>query len=131
VCGLSATWEDRSCRHCGEPFESESAGPTLFDERLRRRDSEPHRGQMIATLGTISMFFGGLALCLGGLGVLISGPLGIAAWVMANRDLALMQTGQMDPQGRHQTENGRAAGIVGLVLGVLFAALIVVLRFGL
>jgi hypothetical protein len=121
VCQRPVSWNASACAHCGEPFEREPEELIGRDGHGRRRDCEAHRGRLIAMLGTVSMFFGGLALCFFGLGVLISGPLGVAAWVMANRDLALMRAGLMDPQGRPQTENGRAAGIVGLFLGVLFA----------
>lgn len=74
------------------------------------------------------MIFGGASLCLGGLGIVFSGPLGVIAWVMANRDLTKMKTGLVDPAGEHLTRNGRTAGMTGVLLGVLFAALMLLLR---
>jgi hypothetical protein len=89
---------------------------------LLRRDTEPHRGRLIAVLGNTSMIAGTLSLCLCGTGAALSVPLGAAAWAMANHDLEQMRAGVMDPAGRAQTEAGRTGGIVGIILGVLFAS---------
>ena len=70
----------------------------------------PHRATLILVLGIL-----GLVLCM---------PLGIAAWVMGNSDLAAMNRGEVDPTGRGMTEAGRVVGIVSVVLvaiGVLIA----------
>src|SRR5919204_72989 len=82
-----------------------------------RRDTEPHRGALIAFLGNVSMIAGGLSLCTGGLGAVFSVPLGVVAWVMANHDLEQMRAGLMDPRGQAQTETGRTGGVLGVVLG--------------
>lgn len=69
----------------------------------------PHRGTLILVLGILS-----LILCQ---------PLGIAAWLMGNGDLAAMTAGTMDPSGRSTTEVGRILGIIAtalLAIGVLF-----------
>jgi hypothetical protein len=129
-CGRRVNWEVSRCPHCGEELEAE----TDFRRRLRlgqwvRRDSLPHRGRLIAGLGTFSMVTGGLSLCLLGLGAAVALPAGIAAWVMANRDLELMRCGVMDPAGRTQTENGRVGAIVGVILATLFAAFFAVMFF--
>jgi hypothetical protein len=129
-CGRRVNWEVSRCPHCGEELEAEND----LRRRLRlgrwvRRDSLPHRGRLIAALGTFSMVAGGLSLCLFGLGAVVALPAGVAAWVMANRDLELMRSGEMDPGGRPQTENGRTGAIVGIVLGLLFAAFFAVMVF--
>jgi hypothetical protein len=129
-CGRRVSWEVSRCPHCGEELEAE----TDLRRRLRlgqwvRRDSLPHRGRLIAGLGTFSMIAGGLSLCLFGLGAVVALPAGIAAWVMANRDLELMRSGEMDPSGRTQTENGRVGAIVGVTLATLFAAFFAVMVF--
>lgn len=124
-CGRSISWDVPACPHCGEELEPE-AGPRRrpFPYRL---DGEPHRGPTVAALGNISLITGGLSLCVMGLGALVAVPLGVLAWVMASRDLELMRTGAMDPEGRAQTENGRTCGVIGLVLGLLFAGFYVLL----
>jgi Na+/proline symporter len=89
---------------------------------LIRRDYEPHRGPLILSLGNISMIVGGLSLCFLGIGAVLSVPLGILTWLMANRDLELMREGRMDPRGKSQTETGRTGAVAGVILGVIFAA---------
>jgi hypothetical protein len=87
-----------------------------------RRDWLPHRSGTVVTLGNISMAMGGLALCTGGISALVSVPLGITAWALAQHDLAQMQRDLMDPRGRKETEAGRTGGILGAVLGLVFGA---------
>ena len=68
---------------------------------------QPHRGNMVLTLGV----FG---LC--------CNLLGPVAWAMGNADLKEMNAGRMDPSGRSNTQAGMILGIVGtalLVLGVI------------
>lgn len=72
----------------------------------------PHRGTLILILGILS---------------LVTCPLfGIASWMMGNEDLAEMDAGRMDPEGRGLTEGGKICGMVsiglsllGLVIGVV------------
>lgn len=66
---------------------------------------KPHRGTLILVLGIL-----GLVLC---------GPLGIAAWVMGQNDLKEMDAGQMDPSGRSLTNAGRICGIIATILFAL------------
>ena len=78
----------------------------------------PHRGGWILTLGVMSL------LC--------CNLLGIAAWLMANADLRLMDNGAMDPAGRGLTVAGKVLGIISLVIFGLMVALkvfVVVLVF--
>jgi hypothetical protein len=129
-CGRRVSWEVSRCPQCGEELEPERD----FRRRLRlgpwmRRDGLPHRGRLIAGLGTFGMVAGGLSLCLFGVGAVIAVPLGVTVWLMANHDLELMRSGEMDPAGRTQTENGRVAAIGGLVLGPLFAAFYALMYF--
>ncbi len=74
---------------------------------------KPHRGTLILVLGIL-----GLVLC---------GPVGIAAWVMGSNDLKEIDAGTMDPAGRGTTQAGKICGmiatillIVGVVIGALF-----------
>ena len=61
---------------------------------------EQHRGFMILVLGIMS--------------IICCNLLGIAAWVMANEDLARMDRGQMDSSGRGLTQAGKICGIIAL-----------------
>jgi len=77
---------------------------------------KPHRGTLILVLGI--------------LGLVVCGPLGIAAWVMGSGDLKEIDAGAMDPAGRGSTEAGKICGIIatilmiiGVIVGVLFVAL--------
>ena len=77
---------------------------------------KPHRGTLVLILGIL-----GLVLC---------GPIGIAAWVMGSGDLKQMDAGLMDPSGRSTTNAGRICGIIAtiltiiaVVIGILFAVL--------
>ncbi len=63
---------------------------------------EPHRGTLILIFGILGLIFCFL--------------FGVAAWVMGDRDLALMRKGQMDRSGYDLTNAGRILGIIVTVL---------------
>ncbi len=125
-CGRRVNWDWLVCYHCGEPFDFDpDADPRRRERALLqrpRRDSIRHRGTLIANLGNLTLGVGALSLCLLGVGAVITLPMGITTIVMANGDLNLMRTGQMDPAGKMQTENGRNAAVIGLALSLIFAA---------
>ncbi len=77
---------------------------------------KPHRGTLILVLGI--------------LGLVICGPLGIAAWVMGNGDLKQMDAGTLDPSGRGITNAGRICGMIATILMIL-AVVIMIAIFGL
>ena len=68
---------------------------------------KPHRATLILVLGI--------------LGLVICGPLGIAAWIMGNGDLKEMDAGAMDPSGRSTTNAGRICGMIATILLVVGA----------
>lgn len=79
---------------------------------------KPHRGTVILVLGI--------------LGIVMCGPLGIAAWIMGRNDLKEMDAGVMDPGGRGNTEAGKICGmiatillIIGTCIGIIFVGLMV------
>ena len=78
-----------------------------------RRDAEPHRGNLVLTLGIISIV---LVLFCGALGL----PLGIAAWVMGRRDLVKIRQNLMDREGEGLTQAGLICGIIGTILDSLW-----------
>ena len=74
----------------------------------------PHRGTLILVLGIL-----GVVMCM---------PLGIAAWVMGNGDLAAMDRGEIDPEGRGMTQAGKILGMVSVALvaiGILIAIFVI------
>jgi hypothetical protein len=111
-----------SCRSCGEDLEGDHVEAWRESYPGLRRDCEPHRGRWIALLGNASVVFAALALPLCGLPGLLGLPLGIAAWVMGNADLAKIRSGAMDPRGSGPTRLGRECGIVGTVLSAAVGA---------
>jgi hypothetical protein len=77
--------------------------------RRRRRDLAPHRGNVVLTLGILSLVL-----------LVPVGPiLGPIAWAMASTDLAEIRDGRMDPEGEAVTNAGRICGMIGTLLSVL------------
>jgi hypothetical protein len=66
---------------------------------------KPHRGVLILVFGI--------------LGIVVCVIFGIVAWVMGNKDLAMMQAGMMDRTGEGLTKAGKICGMVGVGLTVL------------
>ena len=80
---------------------------------------QAHRGVLILVLGIL-----GLVLCQ------ILGPI---AWIMGKGDMAQMDQGRMDPEGRGLTQAGMICGIIAtilMVLGILFFVGTLVLGLG-
>jgi predicted Zn finger-like uncharacterized protein len=113
--------EDYSrCPYCGEYLD---AGSEVEDDRPwerygGRRDSEPHRGSLVLTLGIISVVVSALSVCLCP-GAVVGLGLGITAWVMGHADLRKMQDGTMDRRGQGSTKGGWICGIIGTFLNGL------------
>jgi hypothetical protein len=130
-CGRRIGWNDPACPYCGEEFEPEDGPQPAWRREAERvrRDYEPHRGSLILCLGNISMFIGGLSLCTFGLGAVISVPVGIVVWLMANHDLERIREGRIDPNGKARTETGRTAAATGVILGVIFASFYALVYF--
>lgn len=62
-------------------------------------------------------------LVMGILGIVCCAPLGIAAWIMGNRELEAIDSGRRNPENRGTANAGRIIGIVAtvlLALGILF-----------
>jgi hypothetical protein len=110
------------CPHCGEKLdwqEEEDDRPWERPWEGGRRDSEPHRGGLILTLGIVSLVCSPLFACCMPLGAVASVAglsLGITALVLGRRDQEKMQTQLMDPRGRGLTQGGKVCGIVGICL---------------
>ena len=60
-----------------------------------------------------------LILVLGILSIVMLPLLGLVPWILANGDLAAMDAGTMDPEGRDLTKVGRILGIIGTALAAI------------
>jgi hypothetical protein len=124
-CGKPIVWTRPTCNWCGARRQRRPRDMAPVPGSRFRRDCLPHRARFIQVLGSVCVVAGCLSLCLAGTGSLVSVPLGMLVWKMANRDLELMRKGEMDPLGQPMTEDGRTNAIVGVILGLLFAPLLV------
>ena len=126
-CGEFVRREVHRCPHCGRRLLSTREAPFWV-----RRDCEPHRGATLQALGVASLLLSlltapaaaltwasALRMPAGGAFGLVALGLGVAAWVMADRDLAKMDEGLMDPAGRGRTRGGRQCAVLGVVFSAL------------
>jgi predicted Zn finger-like uncharacterized protein len=118
-CGEPIAKDAARCRYCGENLGEEEEEDRPWEREFRpyrgaRRDSEPHRGTLILTLGIVSIVIG-LFWFISFIGL----GLGITAWIMGYRDMKKMRANQMDPQGYGTTQAGLICGIVGTSLSSL------------
>src|SRR5262249_39908409 len=98
----------------------EAEEPRPWEETgVVRRDCEPHRGELLRLIG-----IGSLAAPLAGLllspllGFLAGISLGATVWVLAGGDLAKMEAGLMDPEGRRVTRTARRLGLAGVLVSL-------------
>ena len=68
---------------------------------------KPHRGTLVLVMGILGIVCNGCFV------------FGIIAWIFGKNDLAEMDAGTMDPEGRGLTNAGKICGMVGVGLGVL------------
>lgn len=96
--------DDHDEQEEGYEDQEEKKAPS---RRRRRGRLEPHRGTMVLILGIL-----GIVLV-----PIIFGPM---AWSMGSSDLAKMDAGTMDPEGRQVTNAGRICGIIGTIMGIVW-----------
>lgn len=83
---------------------------------VARRDCAPHRGNVLLLLATVAVLLSVASLCV----VLTGWPafiLGAVIRHLADRDLADMGAGKMDPDGRAETEAARERALWGMLCG--------------
>ncbi len=93
-----------------------------YYDRGPRRDVQPHRGGLILTLGIIGL----VVSCCPLLGWIFGG----IATNMANADLLKMTHGDMDSDGRGQTETGKLLGNIAIGIATVSALLGCLIRLG-
>jgi len=76
---------------------------------------KPHRGGTVLGMGILSI----VSSCLG----LV---FGLSAYLMGTSDLAEMDEGRMVRSGKASTKVGRALGVIGIILGLLWLVAIIV-----
>jgi hypothetical protein len=81
----------------------------------RQRSESPSYNQPIV----LKPHRAGTILALGIIGLIICGPLCIAAWLMGDSDIREMDAGIMDKSGRSTTSTGRALGVLGSILWII------------
>ena len=79
--------------------------PLPLENGLMSDALKPHRGVLILVFGI--------------LGILFCFIFGAAAWVMGNKDLAEMDQGLMDQDGRALTQAGKIIGMISVILNIL------------
>lgn len=88
-----------------------------------RRDALPHRGGLLYRLSLFAFF----AAFVGPLS-LISLPISVTIAILAHGDLAAIQRGELDPEGRLQTGLARTLAVVGIFIGTLSLLICVALE---
>jgi hypothetical protein len=83
-----------------------------------RRDCEPHRGELLCLVGTISAICGLTTICLV-LPGLVAIPAGILVGIIARKDLESMNAGLMDPRGRELCERARIRSGIAVASSLL------------
>jgi hypothetical protein len=89
----------------------------------RRRDLVPHRGSLVLALGAGGLaveILGVVAACIFiplAMMLVVGFGLGLTAWIMAHSDLAKIDKGLMDDEGRGSTQSGQTLGIIATALG--------------
>jgi ribosomal protein L40E len=108
------------CPECNVEFEPEDADRPWERVGEERRDSDPHRGGVIVSMGVGSIVLPLVFWCpVAGLVATIVGIfVGAGAWVMAVKDMRKMDKHQMDRRGRGLTQGGMICGIIGTCLNI-------------
>jgi hypothetical protein len=70
-----------------------------------------HRADLVLNLSILSLYFF---------------PFGILAWILGSRDLALMNAGVMDPEGRGTIHCARFIGAGAAFVNFLFVAVLAI-----
>ena len=108
---------EREERRQAEQLSEERRKNDLLQASL----TEPRRAEALGYNQPITLkpHRAGTILSLGIFGLIICGPLCLAAWLMGDNDIREMDAGIMDKSGRSTTSTGRALGILGAILWII------------
>ena len=111
----SANWSEVEgrrieCPACGMTHGAKRSPPAGDSGPPAEPEMLPHRGARFLAYGVL-----GILVCW-----VVFAPMALS---QADRDLALMREGRMDPSGESLTQAGRICGIVALVVHLGFIAL--------
>lgn len=88
-----------------------------------RLDCEPHRGELLKVMASVSVAVSFLSICpLTYIAVLLALPLSLSIWLLARHDLELMRKGKIDPNGEGLTDGARRLGFGAFVAAVIVSA---------
>jgi hypothetical protein len=128
-CRRQVSWTDPQCPYCGEEFADEADHPERLLGRKPgrlRRDAQPHRGPLLAHLGNITLLLSWVGCCTVGVTSLVAFPLALVTITLTSLDLARMERGELDPEGKDLTRAARGSAVSGLLIGLLVVAMFVV-----
>ena len=111
-------WDEENDAPPKQPSYDVDEDNDIRRPRWGSRQLEPHRGNLIMTLGILSIFLSRLIL-------------GAIVWKMASTDLRKMDEGIMDSSGRSQTAAGRTIGMVMVILSLVSLTLTCLMLGGL
>ena len=88
-----------------EPFLRDGKSGIDRPAAVEHDEVRLHRGPLVLVLGILSL-------------ITFLFPFGIAAWVMANHDLAEMHAGRMDRGGMGMAKAGKACGVISVAITI-------------
>lgn len=101
-----------------QPVVPQSRSPSQPQQQVVVVQTQPRQAhvQYPSTRGQLAPHRGGTILAFGIIGLLLVGPLGLAAWIMGAGDLNQMNSSTMDDSGRGMTQAGMVTGIIATIL---------------
>jgi hypothetical protein len=88
-----------------------------------RLDCEPHRGELLKAIASVSVAVSFISICpLTYIALILALPLSLSIWLLARHDLALMRKGKIDPHGEGLTDGARRLSFGAFVAAVIVSA---------
>lgn len=104
-------------------IQAQTPVPPWEEPGCFRLDCEPHRGEFLKVIASVSVAVSFLSICpLTYIAVILALPLSLSIWFLARHDLALMRKGQIDPNGEGLTDAARRISFGAFVAAVIVAA---------
>jgi hypothetical protein len=94
------------------PSSAPPAEPGSSAPQPQNRQTKPHRGNLLRTLGIVGLIS---SLILWPVGLILS----LIVVILAIIDLQEIRHGSMDPSGNGMTQTALICGVIGVVLGII------------